>query len=86
MLVSAIEQNDSVIHILFHILFRYGLLQDTEYDSLCYTVGFFFLFLQNIHSTYSGLPLLILNFLVGKQCVWGPRSGCCDVLYGKQRR
>ena len=27
------------IYILFHILFHYGLSQDTEYSSLCYTVG-----------------------------------------------
>ena len=27
------------IHILFNIPFHYGLLQDTEYSSLCYTVG-----------------------------------------------
>ena len=27
------------IYILFHILFNYGLLQDIEYSSLCYTVG-----------------------------------------------
>ena len=27
------------IYILFHILFHYGLLQDIEYSSLCYTVG-----------------------------------------------
>ena len=27
------------IYILFHILFHYGLLQDMEYSSLCYTVG-----------------------------------------------
>ena len=26
-------------YILFHILFHYGLLQDIEYSSLCYTVG-----------------------------------------------
>ena len=43
MLVSSIEQSDSVMHvytyILFNILFHYGLLQDTEYSCLCYTVG-----------------------------------------------
>ena len=42
-------------YILFHILFHYGLSQDMEYSSLCYTVGpcclsilfyFFFLFFQ----------------------------------------
>ena len=43
MLVSAVQQSDSVIHIyiyiLFHILFHYGLSQDIEYSSLCSTVG-----------------------------------------------
>ena len=41
MWISAVQQSDSVIHtyILFHILFHYDLLQDTEYSSLCYTVG-----------------------------------------------
>ena len=40
-LVSDIQQSDSVIHIyiLFQILFDYGLLQDIEYSSLCCTVG-----------------------------------------------
>ena len=27
------------LYILFQILFHYGLLQDIEYSSLCYTVG-----------------------------------------------
>ena len=27
------------IHILFHVLFLYGLSQDIEYSSLCCTVG-----------------------------------------------
>ena len=43
MLVSGIQQSDSVIHIcisfLFQILFPFRLLQDIEYSSLCYTVG-----------------------------------------------
>ena len=49
-LVSGVEQSDSVIyiHILFHILFHYGLLQDIEYSSLCYTVGPCWLSLLNI--------------------------------------
>ena len=36
-----IQQNDcyTYIHILFHILFHYGLSQDIEYSSLWYTVG-----------------------------------------------
>ena len=40
MLVSGVQQSDSVIHIYipFHILFHYTLLQDIEYSSLCYTV------------------------------------------------
>ena len=42
-LVSGIQQNDSIIHIhvsiLFETLFPYGLLQNIEQSSLCYTVG-----------------------------------------------
>ena len=41
-LLSAIQQRDSFIHIfhiVFHIPFHYGLSQDTEYSSPCYTVG-----------------------------------------------
>ena len=34
-LVSGVHQSDSVTHILFYS----GLLQDSEYSSLCYTVG-----------------------------------------------
>ena len=34
-LISVVRQSDSVIHILF----QYGLSQDVEYSSLCYTVG-----------------------------------------------
>ena len=58
MLLSVVQQSDSVIYIYtfflkknfywsivdlvyihFHTLFQYGLLQDTEYSSRCYTVG-----------------------------------------------
>ena len=43
MLVSGVQQNDSVIHIhvsiLFQILFPFGLLHNFEQSSLCYTVG-----------------------------------------------
>ena len=41
-LVSGTQQCDSLyiyIYILFQILFHYRLLQDSEYSSLCYTVG-----------------------------------------------
>ena len=43
MLVSGIQQSDSVIHmhvsILFQILFPISLLHNIEQSSLCYTVG-----------------------------------------------
>ena len=32
------------IYFLFQILFHYKLLQDTEYSSLCYTIGPYCLF------------------------------------------
>ena len=45
-LVSSVQQSDSVIHIyriyiyiLFYILFHYRLLHVIEYSFLCYTVG-----------------------------------------------
>ena len=42
-LVSSVQQRDSVIHIyiytFFYILFHYKLLQDIQYSFLCYTVG-----------------------------------------------
>ena len=41
MLISAVQQRDSVIHIyiVFHILLHYGLLHSIEWSSLYYTVG-----------------------------------------------
>ena len=43
LLISAVQQNDRyIIYIyifFFHVLFHYGLSQDTEYSSLCCTVG-----------------------------------------------
>ena len=47
LLVSGIQHSNSVIHlcILFQILFPYRLLQNTEYSSLCYTVGPFWLYI-----------------------------------------
>ena len=40
-LISAVQQSDSFIYIciLFHIFLHYGLVQDIEYSSPCYTVG-----------------------------------------------
>ena len=57
MLISAVQQSDSVIHtcILFHILFHYDLSQDIESSSLCYTVGC----LKLIHPIHTTLHLLI---------------------------
>ena len=53
-LISAVQRSDSVIHIyiVFHILFHYGLSQDIEHSSLCYTVG----------PCYNSLHLLIPDF------------------------
>ena len=39
MLVSGIQQSDSVIHTYISIFFPYRLLQNIEYSSLCYKVG-----------------------------------------------
>ena len=41
MLLSAGHQSDPTIHIciLSHIIFHYGLSQDINYSSLCYTIG-----------------------------------------------
>ena len=52
MLVSGVQQSDSVIHlhvsILFQILFPLRLLKDIEQSSLCYTVGPCWLSILNI--------------------------------------
>ena len=54
-------------YIIFQILFHYGLLQDTVYSSLCYTVGSFCLFILYIleyiyiHSAYVILHLSFPN-------------------------
>ena len=43
MIVSGVQQSDSVIHvhisILFQILFPFSLLHNIEQSSLCYTAG-----------------------------------------------
>ena len=46
-LVPGVQQDDSDIDrgVLFHILFHYSLLQDTEYSSLCCTTSLFIYFL-----------------------------------------
>ena len=44
-LVSAVQESDSVIYIhkciLFQVIFHYQLLRDTEYSSICYAVGLY---------------------------------------------
>ena len=51
-LVSGVQQSDSVIRIhvsiLFQVLFSFRLLQNTEQSSLCYTVGLCWLPILNI--------------------------------------
>ena len=63
MLVSGVQQSDSVIHIhvaiLFQILFPFRLLHNIEQSSLCYTVGPCLL----IHFKYSSVYMSIPNFL-----------------------
>ena len=56
-MISAVQQNDSVIYTFFLYSFHYDLSQDIEYSSLCYIVGF----LLFIHSIYVSLHLLTLN-------------------------
>ena len=51
MLVSGVQQSDSVIHIyvsIFQILFPFRLLQNIEQSTLCYTVGPCWLSILNI--------------------------------------
>ena len=44
MLLSAIQQSDSVIHVYILLnIHHYNLSQDIEYSSLCYTVGPYYL-------------------------------------------
>ena len=51
-LVSGVQQSDSVSHIhvsiLFQILFPFRLLQSIEWSSLCYTIGPCWLSILNI--------------------------------------
>ena len=62
LLVSGVQQSDSVIHmhkaILFQVLFPYRLLQNIEQSSLCYTVGRCWLSILNI-------AVCIFLFMVG---------------------
>ena len=59
-LVSSVQQINSVIHIhisiLFQILFPFRLLQDIEQSSLCYTVGPCWLSVFKYSSVYLLIP------------------------------
>ena len=57
------------IYILFHILFHFGLSQDSEYSSLCYTVG-------PCHFSSCGLVCITSSFL-GLGC-WPHRLPQCS--------
>ena len=70
MLVSGVQQNDSVIHlhvpILFQILFPRRLLQNIEQSSLCYTVGpcwlsIFFLFSYFLKHLFKNLFIYLFT-------------------------
>ena len=65
-MVSDVQQSDSVIHlhvsILFQILFSFRLLHNTERSSLCYTVGSCWLSILNIAMCTCGS--LFFNHLV----------------------
>ena len=42
LLISAVHQSDSVLHIiLFYIILQHVLSQETAYSSLCYTVALY---------------------------------------------
>ena len=53
-LVSSVQQSDSVIHIsiLFQILFPRGLLQSIEQSSLYYTVQYYIQYSKNAHTQF----------------------------------
>ena len=60
MLVSSVQQSDSVIHvcvsILFRVLFPFNLIHNIEQSYLCYTVGPCWLFILNIVMCTHGFP------------------------------
>ena len=68
-LISAIQQNDSVI--LFHILFHYSLSQDIEYSSLVYTLN---LFIDDNYVNISRFVLWLKWASLVAQMVKNPRA------------
>ena len=67
-LFYALQQSDSVIHIdtCFYILFHYGLSQDIECSSLCYTLGLCCLSIQYV------IVWEFLSWLSGNESDWHP--------------
>ena len=67
-LVSGVQQSDSVTHIrvsiLFQILFPFRLLQNIEQSSLCYTVGPCLLSVLNIAVCTCYTTLYMLSSLI----------------------
>ena len=82
-LVSGVQQSDSVIHIhvsiLFKILFPFRLLHNNEQSSLCYTVGPCWLSILNIVDTASYLLTAFLSL----QNISSQREGTmlCSLLF-----
>ena len=71
-LISSVQQSDSVVcvYMFFFILsFHHGLSQDTDYSSLCYTVG-------PCHFSSCGLVCITSSFL-GLGC-WPHRLPQCS--------
>ena len=55
-------------YIIFQIFFHYGLLQDTVYSSLCYTVGSFCLFILYILEYIYIHPAYVILHLSFPKC------------------
>ena len=90
--VSGVQQSDSVIHIyvymsiLFQVLFPYRLLQNIEYSSLGYTVGPCWLSIKYIvmcvcYSQTPNLPSLPTAFPFGNHKLVFHVFGSISVLY-----
>ena len=82
-LISAVQQTDSVlyicvcvyIHILFHFLFHYGLSQVIKYSSLCYTVG---LCLSTVLTSKTQVNFVLSNIGIFGH---GEKSQCLVTIY-----
>ena len=86
-LVSGVQQSDSVIHIhvsiLFQILFPFRLLQNMEQSSLCYTVGPCWLFFLKYKFLFLYLKIYLL-FMYLFLAVSGLSCSTRDLCWGVQ--